>query len=275
MTRSARLSAVRLDSPFSLAFGGTLAIHLILLTAGDALVVTNPPDPFVAPAPVIDVVDVLPPPPEKRPDPPPPPKQPEQIVEDKQEVKPVAKPQPTAPRTARAQPQPEQPNPNPNPSPDPGGEQTVQLGDLVPTQDGLPVRQGPRNRTGGGGGKDGKGPGTGSGSGSGDPPPPPPVSLALIKTPAMPKGDYGYIDAGRDYPEEARRLGIEGVIKVKLVVDATGKVQSAVLVKGLGHGLDQLAMTRARQIKFEPAKDTEDRAVASVVVWTFTMTLPK
>jgi TonB family protein len=92
---------------------------------------------------------------------------------------------------------------------------------------------------------------------------------------AVPKGDYGYFDAGKDYPPEAKRLGIEGVIRVRLVVDATGKVQSAVLLNKLGHGLDELALRRARQLQFEPARDASDRPVTSVLVWTFNMTLPK
>jgi TonB family protein len=91
----------------------------------------------------------------------------------------------------------------------------------------------------------------------------------------MPRGDYAYLDAGRDYPADARQRGIEGVIRVRLVVDAEGKVKSAVLLSRLGYGLDELALARARQIDFDPARDSDDRPVTSVVVWTFTMTLPK
>ncbi|HEY0985596.1 MAG TPA: TonB family protein, partial [Kofleriaceae bacterium] len=102
-----------------------------------------------------------------------------------------------------------------------------------------------------------------------------PVSIATIKTRAMPRGDYGYFDAGKDYPSEARALGIEGAIRVRLVVDERGKVKSQMLLNRLGHGLDELALKRAAEIEFEPARDTDDRAVTSVVVWTFTMTLPR
>jgi protein TonB len=101
------------------------------------------------------------------------------------------------------------------------------------------------------------------------------VSVATIKKRALPKGDYGYFDAGKDYPAEARQLGIEGAIRVRLVVDAEGKVTQARLLNKLGHGLDELAMKRARQLEFTPAVDTEDHPVSSVVVWTFNMTLPK
>lgn len=91
----------------------------------------------------------------------------------------------------------------------------------------------------------------------------------------MPKGDYGYIDAGKDYPPAARQLGIEGALRVRLVVDPEGKVTSAVLLNRLGHGLDELALRKAKEIQFEPARDTDDRPVTSVVVWTFNMTLPR
>ena len=60
-----------------------------------------------------------------------------------------------------------------------------------------------------------------------------------------------------------------------VLVDDQGKVKSAILLNKLGHGLDELALDRARKIEFEPAKDTDDKPVSSVVVWTFNMTLPK
>jgi TonB family protein len=100
------------------------------------------------------------------------------------------------------------------------------------------------------------------------------VSVASIKEKAKPKGDYGFLDAGDDYPADARKLEIEAQIKVRLLVSAEGKVTKATLLNKLGHGLDELALARAKKIEFEPAIDTDDRPVASVVVWTFTFTLP-
>jgi protein TonB len=102
-----------------------------------------------------------------------------------------------------------------------------------------------------------------------------PKDVATIKTRAMPKGDFSYFDGSKDYPAEAKALGIEGVIRVRLDIDDTGVVKTATLLNRLGHGLDELALSRARMIKFDPAKDTDERPVASVVVWTFNMTLPK
>src|SRR4051812_20280491 len=66
----ARLLPVRWDSPFVLAVAGTLAIHLIVVTAGDAMVVTHPPRARVA-APHVELVDIEPPPVLTPPPPPP------------------------------------------------------------------------------------------------------------------------------------------------------------------------------------------------------------
>jgi TonB family protein len=124
-------------------------------------------------------------------------------------------------------------------------------------------------------GRGGTGTGTGTGSGAGSSDAPKPASIATIKKQAMPKGDFGYIDAAKEYPAEAKSLGIEGTIRVRLLVDQTGTVKSASLLNRLGHGLDELALAKAKQIEFEPARDTEDRPVSSQLVWTFQMTLPK
>jgi len=128
----------------------------------------------------------------------------------------------------------------------------------------------PRERTGMGGSGGGTGGGTGSGTANDKP-----MSVATIKTRAMPKGDYAYFQAGKDYPPEARQLGIQGPIRVRLVVDEHGKVTATRLLNSLGHGLDELALTRAKSIEFDPAKDSNDQPVTSVVIWTFDMRLPE
>ena len=55
------------------------------------------------------------------------------------------------------------------------------------------------------------------------------------------------------YPDEARSSEIEGTVTVQAVVDCSGKVASATLVKGLGHGLDDAALTAIKKTEFEPA----------------------
>jgi TonB family protein len=90
----------------------------------------------------------------------------------------------------------------------------------------------------------------------------------------VPKGDYRRLDAGKDYPAEARALRIAGAIRVRLNVDELGKVTACALLNKLGHGLDELALQRAAVIEFEPAIDIDDKPAGSVVVWTFNFTLP-
>ena len=160
------------------------------------------------------------------------------------------------------------------PSPDSGGGAVTTMADIAPAARGIPVAKGPRSAGGSGRGGSGTGTGSGAGTGSSDAPPAP-ASVAMIKTRALPKGDFSYFDASKDYPAEAKALGIEGVIRMRLIVDENGMVKSATPLNRLGHGLDELALERAKKIQFSPATDTDDKPVSSVVVWTFNMTLPK
>ena len=74
---------------------------------------------------------------------------------------------------------------------------------------------------------------------------------------------------------EAKRLGVEGQVKVRLKIDAGGNVAGRSLVTRLGHGLDELALKLAGRLRFKPAIATDDRPVPATVVWTFTFTLPR
>jgi TonB family protein len=258
---------VRWQSPFVLATAGALAIHVLALTAGDALVVTHPARPWT-PAPHVELVEVEVPPIVQ---PPPPPVAP-----------PVPAPEPVKPapraRVARAVPSPSRaPEPPPTqtetsvPS---GGDEVVHMDDIAPGATGVGVAVGKRSTGHIGRGGTGGGTGAGSGAGSADEVARP-VSVATIKKLAMPKGDYGVFDVGKDYPAEARALGVGGPIRVRLVVDERGKVTSRMLLNRLGHGLDELVMKRAAEMEFEPARDTNDQPVVCIVVWTFRMELPK
>jgi protein TonB len=55
------------------------------------------------------------------------------------------------------------------------------------------------------------------------------------------------------YPDAARSAGIEGKVRVELTVDESGRVVNVRVVQGLGYGLDEAAVTAARQASFEPA----------------------
>lgn len=55
------------------------------------------------------------------------------------------------------------------------------------------------------------------------------------------------------YPDAARESGTQGVAKVEVQIDENGRVRSARVVAGLGHGFDEAALAAAKQWTFEPA----------------------
>jgi protein TonB len=263
------------QSTLPLAIAGTLAVHLIIAVVVDVASVVGREERTSKPTKIrlveINTDNVQP---EKAPEPDPVPAP---------EV-PVTRTEPTMPHTVRPSPRsrtPQQasqtttPMPQTEAPPSGGTGPVVKMEGITPAARGVPVPPGATPRRPGGGGN-GTGNGTGSGTGAGSGSALPQVtSVASIKTPAEAKDGFDYFDARKSYPSEAKRLGIEGKLRVRLVVDAQGKVSQAKLLGSLGHGLDELALARARAIEFVPAKDSEDRPVASVVVWTFTFTLPE
>ncbi|HUQ07973.1 MAG TPA: energy transducer TonB [Kofleriaceae bacterium] len=253
---------------------GTLAVHLILAVVIDAVsVVWRPePKPQLQKLRFVNIDDIIP-------DPPPPP-EPEVATPELVDTPPVPQPeQPRmrTPRSAKTTPQAKSDTPpTPQITPPAGGSgPVVNLPGIAPAARGVAAGSGQPTRGRLGRGGDGTGSGSGSGAGVGSATAPVvATSVASIKTPAEAKEGFDYFDARKSYPAEAKRLGVEGKLRVRLLVDAGGKVTQAKLLGSLGHGLDELALARARAIEFVPAKDSDDKAVASVVVWTFTFTLP-
>lgn len=252
----------------AVAFAATLAIHVVV---GAGMVVLEPADEEEAPEIVaeLDMDDVVeepepPPPPAPEPEPEQPEAEPEEPEPEPKWLDPPAPPDPAPPPPGdTGDPAPGWATEPPNP------DQPYNLGDAVPAaQARAPAARG-RGGTGGGKGAGGGGKPGGTGT------VPAPVSISEIKTMPMPIGDTDFVEAHKDYPSDARRLGVEGQVKVRLVVDAEGQVASRRLVTKLGHGLDQLAMRLARRLRFRPAIDNSDRPVPAVVVWTFTFTLPQ
>lgn len=100
---------------------------------------------------------------------------------------------------------------------------------------------GASNGTGEGSGSGtGTGDGAGAGEGRGVPVTPPRVVSAV-----QPK-----------YPSSARSAGIEGVVGVKMLVNASGKVENAYVVRSSGNAaLDEAAVAAVYKWRFSPAKD--------------------
>jgi TonB family protein len=55
------------------------------------------------------------------------------------------------------------------------------------------------------------------------------------------------------YTKEARDLHIEGTVDVSVIFKANGEIVVQGVVKGLGHGLDEMAIQDAKLIKYKPA----------------------
>ena len=54
------------------------------------------------------------------------------------------------------------------------------------------------------------------------------------------------------YPEIAKRAGVEGRVFVKAFVDSTGAVVKTEIIRGIGAGCDEAAMTAVEKVKFKP-----------------------
>src|SRR5262249_26172671 len=151
------------------------------------------------PPPKIDLIDIEVP---VKPAPPPP-------IEQPKVAKSLVKPA-IAPPARRVQSAPPKADPLPpqapqapvDERPDPGGAPVYKMDDIAPGAVGTMQGAGTRKEVGRGG----TGTGTASGVGSGSEPTRA-VSVATIKTRAMPRGDYDYVST-KDYPAEARQLGI-------------------------------------------------------------------
>jgi protein TonB len=103
-----------------------------------------------------------------------------------------------------------------------------------------------------------------------------PVSELFIKK--MPDIDSDSCGRSIKYPDEAEQLGIEGTVKLKVELDDKGKVHDIRVVKGLGHGLDQVALNAMKHspaCRFSPAIGSDNKPAAFVVNYEFHFEIPR
>jgi len=94
-----------------------------------------------------------------------------------------------------------------------------------------------------------------------DVPPPPPdanegeegeeVFVVVEKQPEL-IGGIADLQKRIEYPEMARKAGIEGRVIVQFVVDEKGNVVNPKVVRGIGGGCDKEALRVVKQAKFRP-----------------------
>lgn len=105
------------------------------------------------------------------------------------------------------------------------------------------------------------------------PEPPPPrqndISDEFVfvphEVPPQPKGGYAWINQLIEYPEEALRLGIEGVVVLGVLVNKEGRAEKITLLRDSGHGVGfEVAATEAvRKLAWQPARQRDKK----VKVW--------
>lgn len=119
----------------------------------------------------------------------------------------------------------------------------------------------------GAGSDSGAGNGSGSGNGSGDgngdgdalKPKTPPKLIA---------------DAAPNYPKKLQRQGIEGAVKVKVLVGTDGSAENVEVVSSSGYdAFDSEAVKAAYRLSFSPAKNVYDDAVRCHIYRTFSFTI--
>ena len=100
-------------------------------------------------------------------------------------------------------------------------------------------------------------------------------AVLAIKT--MPEVDTDACGRSISYPPEAERAGVEGKVRLRVALDARGRVSSARVLRGLGHGLDEAAVEAlTHRCRFTPAIATDGRLVPFVIEsYSFSFELPR
>ena len=81
--------------------------------------------------------------------------------------------------------------------------------------------------------------------------PEPEIFVAVEQMPEL-KGGLAAIQGKIQYPELARKAGVEGMVVVQFVVDEKGNVTSPTVLRGIGAGCDKEAVRVVQEAKFTP-----------------------
>jgi protein TonB len=225
---------------------------------------------FFAPPPALDTrkPDLVemevhelppPPPPEPEPPPPPPPPPPRRAVPPPREAPPEP---PPPPNSAPKEPPPDEPPPPPSfgvtldSVVDGDSNVAVPVGNTTMTKE--------RNKVT-----------------SDKPPAPLPASevgppafspVSEIYVGEMPRVQHEVVP---EYSDEARSLGLEGNVLMKVGIDRNGKIRSVKLLKGLGHGLDEAAVKAMWRFQFTAARTHQGEPVDIVITYSYKFQAPR
>ena len=213
----------------------------------------------------VEVVEPPPPPPPaaaELPPPPPPPKPALRRVA-------IATPTPAPPPPPAAEPPPPNREPPPNTPPAPpvfgvtlnstvtgDSAMAAPVGNTVATNDRTPAPPGAPARP----------------TASAGPPTFTPVPDVYISEQASPLVDINSADI---YPSDAKRMGIEGTVDMRVGVDEHGDVKEVKVVSArpAGYEFDTAAAAAMRRCKFRPARTSDGKAVPSRITYRYRFTL--
>ncbi len=69
-----------------------------------------------------------------------------------------------------------------------------------------------------------------------------------------------------EYPEEAKRLGIEGIVILKAFINENGAVDKTEITKSVGYGCDEAAIKAVTETRFLPAKLNDQNVKAQLTI---------
>jgi len=102
------------------------------------------------------------------------------------------------------------------------------------------------------------------------------IGASVDPVPVPPPADEGFVassagprlirQAKADFPEIARRSGLEGTVVVGALVGPDGTVREAVVIQGVHPILDRAAVDAALRCRFEPARQREIKVRAWVAI---------
>jgi TonB family protein len=73
-----------------------------------------------------------------------------------------------------------------------------------------------------------------------------------------------------EYSEEARKAKYQGIVVLRVIIDASGRATNAEVVRSLGLGLDEKAMEAVKKWEFRPGyKDGKPVAVMAQIEVNF------
>lgn len=75
------------------------------------------------------------------------------------------------------------------------------------------------------------------------------------------------------YPDAARRRGIQGTVVLEVTIGEDGKVIEVKVLKGLGHGLDEVARKALMQARFKPAVGSDGNPMPHKIRYRYTFRL--